>query len=194
MNCPHWSPVRDLRYPRDLRRLDTKLRVLVGGMILGRGAAVRALLPTCAPSPCASKVRRKPEACSLRRLGPPRTERVRGVASVGRAGEVLWSIFGSGGPESACASQSTPGATMGSSGTEPQSSRIMFYWLRVHACMTCMCVVALAPGNTPRAKARPTQDGRRGLQRQRERDGGCRATWFRRKTRGVFIISSKAMF
>ena len=76
--------------------------------------------------------------------------------------------------------------------------------------MTCMCVVALAedlearalkssaqtkaPGNTPRANARPTQDGRRGLQRQRERDGWCRANWFRRKTRGVFIIYSKAIF
>ena len=45
-----------------------------------------------------------------------------------------------------------------------------------------------APSNTPRAKARPTQHGRRGLQRQRERDGGCRKNRFRRKTRGVFII------
>ena len=45
-----------------------------------------------------------------------------------------------------------------------------------------------APGNTPRAKARPTQDWRRGLQRQREGDGGCRANRFRRKTRDVFII------
>ena len=45
-----------------------------------------------------------------------------------------------------------------------------------------------APGNTPRAKARPTQDGRRGLRRQRGRDGGCGANRFRRKTRGVFII------
>ena len=51
-----------------------------------------------------------------------------------------------------------------------------------------MCVVAFAEdlearalkssdhtktlGNTPRPKARPTQDGRRGWQRQRERDGG----------------------
>ena len=65
-----------------------------------------------------------------------------------------------------------------------------------------MCVLALAedlearavkssaqtkvPGNTPRAKARPTQDGRRGLRGQRDRDGGCRANRFRRKTRGVF--------
>ena len=91
MSCPHWSLVRDLGYPRDLWRRDTKLRVLVGGVLLGRGAAVRALLATCAPSPCASKVRRKPEAFPLRGLGPPRTERVRGVVSVGRAGpgEVL---------------------------------------------------------------------------------------------------------
>ena len=57
--------------------------------------------------------------------------------------------------------------------------------------MTYMCVVASsedldaralkssdqkkAPDNTSRAIARPTQDGRRGLQRQRERDGGSRA-------------------
>ena len=67
-----------------------------------------------------------------------------------------------------------------------------------------MCIVVLAedfeagapkssaltktPGNTPRIKARPTQDGRLGLQRQRERDDGGRANRFRRKTRGVFIF------
>ena len=71
---------------QDLWRQDTKLRILVGGVLLGRGAAVRAFLAACAPSPCASKVRRKPEAFLLRGLGPPRTERVRGVASVGRVG------------------------------------------------------------------------------------------------------------
>ena len=48
--------------------------MLVGGVLLGRGATVRALLATCAPSPCASKVRRKPEAFPLWGLGPPRTE------------------------------------------------------------------------------------------------------------------------
>ena len=32
-----------------------------------------------------------------------------------------------------------------------------------------------APSNTPRAAARPTQNGGRGLQRLRARDGGCRA-------------------
>ena len=37
------------------------------------------------------------------------------------------------------------------------------------------------------------QDGRRGLQRQRGRDGGYGANRFRRKTRGVFINSSKAI-
>ena len=51
-----------------------------------------------------------------------------------------------------------------------------------------------APGNTPRAKACPTQNGRRGLWRHRERDGGCRAKRFRPKTRGVIIIYSKAIF
>ena len=47
---------------------------------------------------------------------------------------------------------------------------------------------AKAPSNTPQAKARSMQDGRRGLQRQRERDRGCRANRFRRKTRDIFII------
>ena len=72
------------------------------GVLLGRGAAVRALLATCAPSPCASKVLRKPEAFPLQGLGSPKAEHVQGVASVGRAGpgEVLQIIFGSGGPES----------------------------------------------------------------------------------------------
>ena len=74
------------RSRRDLWRRDTKLRVLVRGVLLGRGAAVRALLATCPPSPCALKVLRKPEAFPLRGLGPPRTDRVRGVASVVRAG------------------------------------------------------------------------------------------------------------
>ena len=45
-----------------------------------------------------------------------------------------------------------------------------------------------APGNTPRAMARPTQDGRLGLPRHRERDGRCRANRFRRETRGGFVI------
>ena len=78
--CPVWSPVRDLGSPRDLWHRETKLRVLVRGVLLGRGAAVRVLLATCAPNLCASEVLRKPE------LFPPRTERVRGVASVGRSG------------------------------------------------------------------------------------------------------------
>ena len=51
-----------------------------------------------------------------------------------------------------------------------------------------------ALGKTPRANARSMQDGWRGLRRQRGRDGGWRANWFRRKTRGVFIIYSKAIF
>ena len=51
-----------------------------------------------------------------------------------------------------------------------------------------------APGNTPRAKACPTQDGRRCLQKQRERYGGCRANRFQPKTPAVFIIWSKAIF
>ena len=70
-----------------------------------------------------------------------------------------------------------------------------------------LCVVALAEDLGAQAlkssaqtkapsnkSARPPQDGRRGLRRQRERDGGCRWNWFRRKTRGIFIILSKAIF
>ena len=49
------------------------------------------------------------------------------------------------------------------------------------------------PGNTPRAKSCPTPDRRRGLQRQREQDGGCRANWFRRKPRDVFIVEQKTI-
>ena len=66
------------------------------------GGAVRALLATCARSPCASKVRGKSEAFPRWGLRPPRTERVRGMASVGRSGpgEVLYIVLGSGGPES----------------------------------------------------------------------------------------------
>ena len=93
MNCPHWSPVRVLGSPRGLWRRDKKFRVLVGGVLLGRGAAVRALLATCAPSPCPSKVLRKPEAFPLRGLSPPRTERDRGVASVGRCREKYCKLF-----------------------------------------------------------------------------------------------------
>ena len=84
--CPRWSPVRDLGCPRDLWCQDTKLRGLVRRVLLARGAAVRALVATCAPSPCASKLLWKPEAFPLRGLGPPRTERVWRVASVARSG------------------------------------------------------------------------------------------------------------
>ena len=128
MNCPHWSPVRDLGYPQDLWRRDTKLRVLVGGVLLGRGAAVRALLATCAPSPCASKIRRKPEAFSLRGLGPPRTERVRGVALVGRAGPgeepYLFSVRED--QSLYNTSQSAPSGRMGSFGTESQHAIVLW--------------------------------------------------------------------
>ena len=52
-----------------------------------------------------------------------------------------------------------------------------------------------ASGDTPRARARPTQDGRRSLvARQRGRDGWCGTDRFRRKTRDVFINLSKANF
>ena len=46
----------------------------------------------------------------------------------------------------------------------------------------------IAPGSTPRAKVRPTQDGRRGLRRHRGRGGGCGANRFRQKTEGVFMF------
>ena len=75
MNCLHWSPVRDIGCPRDLWRQDTKLRVLIGGVLLGRGTAVRALLATCTPSPSG-------DVCAepLRLEGSPET---RGVPSSG---------------------------------------------------------------------------------------------------------------
>ena len=93
-------------------------------------------------------------------------------------------------------------------GETTASSRIMALFIdseTVHACyILYVCVVGFAedlearalksspqtkaPGNARRAKARPTQDGRRGLRRQRGRGGGCGANRFRRKTRGVLII------
>ena len=80
---------------------------------------------------------------------------------------------------------------MGSLGTEPQQAVVSWFSLLMARSCThdiYMCVVALAedlearalkssaqtkaPGDTPRAKARLTQDGRRGLREHRERDGG----------------------
>ena len=170
MACPHWSPVLYLGSPRGLWHRDTNLRVLVTGVILGWGAAVRVLLAACTPSPCSSKFLREPETFPLRGLGPPRTERVWGVASLGRSGpgEVLFTIFGSGGPESVYASQSAPSEIMGSFGTEPQQVVVSWFSLLItrswmHAIY--LCVEALAedleapalksnaqtktPGNTP---------------------------------------------
>ena len=91
----HSGARHDFGSPRYLWRGETKLRGLIRGVLLGRGAAVRALLTTCAPSPCASKILWKPEAFPLRGLGPPRTERVWGVASVARSGpgELLLAVF-----------------------------------------------------------------------------------------------------
>ena len=178
-------------------------------MLLGRGAAVRALLATCAPSPCASKVRRKPEAFPLRGLSLSRTERVRGVESVGRpVREKYCKLFSVREDQSLYTRVSLhrvkEWVLSGQNRSKQSYYGSLYYQLRDHACMSYMCVVAMvedlearalkssaqtkAPGNTPRANARPTQDGRRGLQRQRERDGGCLTNWFRRKTRGVFII------
>ena len=174
-----------------------------------RGDSPRAWGPSPRPSGdlCAEPLRlegplRKPEAFPLRGLSRPRTERVRGVASVGRSGpgEVLKINFGSGRPESVYAIQSAPSERMGSFGTEPQQAVVSWFCLLIARSCThdiYMCVVALAedlgaralkssaqtkaPGNAPRATARPTQDGRRGLQRQRDWDGGCRPSRFRRK-------------
>ena len=92
-------------------------------------------------------------------------------------------FFGSAGPESQYASQSAS-ERMGSFGTELQQAVVS--WCSLLFARSCihdtMCVSALAevlearalkssaqtkvPGNTPRAKARPSHDGRRGLQRQ----------------------------
>ena len=67
--CPLWSPVRDVGSPRDVWCWETKLSGLVKVVLLGRGAAVRALMATCEPSLCASKVLRKTEAFFFRGLG-----------------------------------------------------------------------------------------------------------------------------
>ena len=103
--------------------------MFVGVVLLGRGAAVRALRATCAPSLFASRVCSKPEAFPLRGLGPPRTERVRGVASVERAGpgKVLSIIFGSAGPESVYASQSARCEVMVYLETELQQAVVSWF-------------------------------------------------------------------
>ena len=95
-----WSPVRDLGSPRDLWRGETKLHGLIRGVLLGRGAGVHALLATCAES-LRLELIWKPEAFPLRGLGPPRTARVWGLASVARSRPEKTTViqFCSGGPE-----------------------------------------------------------------------------------------------
>ena len=100
---------------------------------------------------------------------------------------------------------------MNSLRTEPHQAVVSWFCsLIARSCMHDMCILVLAEdlearapkssaqtkttGNTRRAKARPTKDGPRGLQRQRKRHGGCRANRFRRKTRRVFITWSKPIF
>ena len=182
--------------------------MLVGGVLLWREAAVRALQATCAPSPCASKVRRKPEAFPLRGLGFPRTQRIRGVASVGKSGmgEVLKCLVREDQSLNTRVSLNRS-ERMGSLRTEAHQAVVSWFCsLIARSCMhdIYLCVLGLAedmetrvlksspltkaPGNTPRAKACPTQDGRPGLRRQRGRDGGYGASRFRRKTRAVFMI------
>ena len=76
---PTLEPGRRSRISARRMPPDTKLRVFVRGVLLGRVGAARVLLATSAPSPSASKFLWKPEAFLLRGLGPPKTERVRGV-------------------------------------------------------------------------------------------------------------------
>ena len=69
------------------------------GVLLGRRGGVRAIsLDVCA-EPSRLEVIRKPKAFLLRVLGPPRTERARGVASVATSGPgkstVIYFPFGS---------------------------------------------------------------------------------------------------
>ena len=155
--------------------------MLVGEVLLGRGAAVRALLETCEPSPCASKVRRKPEAFPLRGLGFPRTQRIRGVASVGKSGmgEVLKCLVREDQSLNTRVSLNRS-ERMGSLRTELHQAVISWFCILIARSCMHMCIMMLAedlktqapkssaqmktPGNTPRAKARPTQDGRQGLQ------------------------------
>ena len=56
----HSGARHDFGSPRYLWRGETKLRGLIRGVLLGRGAAVFARLATCAPSPCASKFSENP--------------------------------------------------------------------------------------------------------------------------------------
>ena len=188
MNSPHWNPVRDIGSPRNLWCRDTKHCVLVGGVLLGRGAAVRALRPTCAPSPCASKVSRKLEAFPLRGLGPPRTERGRGVASVGRSGlaKVLQIIFGWGGSESVYASLSlNRSGRMGSLRTEPHQAVVSWFrFFITRSCMHGICVFwcwmniwKLERRNRARKqKLQVTHRERRRVPRKTV-DGVCRDSW-----------------
>ena len=94
-------------------------------------------------------------------------------------------MLGSGRPESMCASQSAPREIMGCfGGRTTASSRIVVLFMIARSCMNDICAFwgwletwklessNEASGSTQRAKARPSQDGRRGLQIQRGRDIG----------------------
>ena len=90
-------------------------------------------------------------------------------------------IFGSGGRGSVYPSYSAPRERIGSIGRELQQAVVSWCYLliarsRMHVCLGVdrrlgsSSAQRKAPGNTPRATARPTQDGPRGLQRQWRRE------------------------
>ena len=116
--------------------------MLVGRVLLGRGAAVRALLATCAPSPCASKVRRNPRRSLFGGWAlPERNVFGGGIDRKIRAGRSTVIFCGSGGPESAYASQSAPSERMGSFGTEPQQAIVSWFCLLIaRSCVHVICV------------------------------------------------------
>ena len=159
------------------------------GVFLGRRAGVRALPTTCARSPCASKF----SGTSRRPLvggGPPPDRNVFRVwhreeepgwenrHNLFRFGRTLVFIR-----QLVC----TESKIMDKRFRErtAASNRIMVLFVDCeieHACgfgvdrkLGSSSAQTNAPGNTPRAVARPTQDGRRCLQRLREPDGGRRA-------------------
>ena len=158
------------------------------GVLLGRGAGVRALRTTCARSPCASKF-----------SGNPRRPLVGGGALSER------NVFGGWHREEKPGRENYRNLFLvreDPSIYSPLSLHRVKEWMislrrELQQAVVAWCYLLIArsimhvgfgltedlearvlkrkPRNTPRAAARPTQDGRRGSQRLRERDGGCRA-------------------
>ena len=93
-------------------------------VLLGRGSGVRALLATCVRSPCISKFSGNPRRSLFGGGALPQWNVFGGWHREQRPGpgEILYFIFGSGGPESVCASQSAPREIMDYLGRELQQA------------------------------------------------------------------------